>query len=83
MSADLIAAAVLIAPAAIAGPVCVAGHRRARRRDEAEAAACAAFQPVPEAPEPPPAGRVKAPRQPAPKPLATVLDFPTHRRNAA
>ncbi|MFK4223408.1 hypothetical protein [Streptomyces sp. NPDC019890] len=82
MSAELIAAAVLFAPAAVIGPVCLAGHLLSRRHDNTLAAVCAEFRPTtPEAPLPPPKGRMKAPRQPAPAPLANVIDFP--HRNAA
>jgi hypothetical protein len=84
MSPDLIAAAILFGPGAVIGPVCIAGHLRARRLAAAEAAVCAEYRPTtPRSPEPPPKGRMKATPQPAPAPLATVIDFPTHRRNAA
>ncbi|WP_431774300.1 hypothetical protein [Streptomyces cucumeris] len=84
MSPDLIAIAVLLAPGGLLGPVCLAGHRRARTRDQAEAAVCAAFRPTgAPAPEPPPKGRVKATPQHPHERLATVIGFPSHRRNAA
>lgn len=84
MSPDLIAVAVLFGPGAVVGPVCIAGHLRARRRESTAAAVCAEFRPTaPGTPEPPPKGRMKATPRPAPAPPAIVIDFPTHRRNAA
>ncbi|MFI0764625.1 hypothetical protein ACH4TQ_06825 [Streptomyces sp. NPDC021218] len=85
MTPELITAAALMAPGAILGPVCLAGHRRARRRDAIEAAVCAAYRPGPpdEGPEPPPKGRMKGKPQAAPARLARVIDFPANRRNAA
>ena len=84
MNAELITAAVLFGPAAIVGPVCLIGHRISRRHDETVASVVAEFRPTETTePEPPPKGRIKAPRQTAPAPLANVLDFPARRRDAA
>lgn len=83
MTGDILAAAALVAPGAVLGCISLVGHHHARRRDEAEAAIVATYQPDPPTPEPPPKGRIKGPRQTAPARLATVIGFPTHRRTAA
>ncbi|WP_327680184.1 hypothetical protein [Streptomyces sp. NBC_00467] len=84
MNAELIAAAVLFGPAAIVGPVCLIGHRISRAQDAMVASIVAEFRPTETTePEPPPKGRIKAPRQTPPAPLANVLDFPARRRDAA
>ncbi|MFD5428128.1 hypothetical protein [Streptomyces sp. NPDC127084] len=85
MNAELITAGVLFIPAAVLITVCLAGHRRARRADDALAAVFAEFRATePTGTEPPPHDREIVP-QPAAEParLATVIDFPTWRRNAA
>lgn len=79
MNADLIAAAVLMAPGVVAGAVCLTGHHINRRHLDAAAAVCAEFRPTDPSPEPPPKGRIKAPRQTAPRPLTNVIDLPTRR----
>ncbi|MEU7061626.1 hypothetical protein [Streptomyces sp. NPDC046197] len=80
MSPDAIAAAVLFGPGAIIGAVCLAGHRAARRHEDAALAACASYRPPEPSPEPPPKGRIKGPAQPGPARLANVIDFPSRRR---
>ncbi|MFJ6633330.1 hypothetical protein ACIQMR_18355 [Streptomyces sp. NPDC091376] len=84
MNAELIVAGVLFTPAAVAGTVFLAGHRVSRRADDALAAALAAHRATQPTGTQPPNGRETAP-QPAAEParLATVIDFPTRRRNAA
>ncbi|MFD5424559.1 hypothetical protein [Streptomyces sp. NPDC127084] len=85
MNAELITAGVLFTPAAVLITVCLAGHLRARRADDALAAALAAHRATqPTGTEPPPNCRETAP-EPAAEParLATVIDFPTRHRNAA
>ncbi|MFD7443283.1 hypothetical protein [Streptomyces sp. NPDC059909] len=85
MNGEFITAAVLFTPAAATVSVCLAGHLRARRADDALAAAFAEFRVTePSGTEPPPNGREAAP-QPTPEPvrLATVIDFPVRRRDAA
>ncbi|MFE0275703.1 hypothetical protein ACFWZY_26930 [Streptomyces sp. NPDC058992] len=85
MNAGLIAAAVLMGPGAVVGTVFLAGHRASRRADDALAAALAAHRATqPTGTEPPPNGRETVPQPMAePARLATVIDFPTQRRNAA
>ncbi|WP_433572840.1 hypothetical protein [Streptomyces sp. CA-251247] len=84
MNSELITATVLFGPAAIVGPVCLIGHRITRRHDETVASVVAGFRPTETTePEPPPKGRIKAPRQTAPAPVATVIDFAARRRDAA
>ncbi|UUN28572.1 hypothetical protein [Streptomyces sp. FIT100] len=82
MNAELIAATVLLTPGAIVTAVCLAGHRASRRADDALAAALDANRAT--GSQPPPTGGEPAP-QPAAEQvrLATVIDFPAHRRNAA
>ncbi|MFD7610921.1 hypothetical protein [Streptomyces sp. NPDC059828] len=85
MNGELLTAAALFTPAAITASVCLAGHLRARRADDAIAAVFAEFRAAkPTGTEPPPNGRETAP-QPAAEPvrLATVIEFPTRRRDAA
>ncbi|MGW7364638.1 hypothetical protein ACWGI8_14710 [Streptomyces sp. NPDC054841] len=85
MNAQLITAAALLTPGAVVTAVCLAGHRLSRRADDALAVALAAHRATePTGTEPPPTGREEAP-QPRPEParLATVIDFPVRRRDAA
>lgn len=44
MHPDLLIVAALATPTAVLGPVCLLGHARSRRREDAMAAACAAFR---------------------------------------
>ncbi|WKK24693.1 hypothetical protein QZH56_03385 [Streptomyces olivoreticuli] len=76
MNPELIAAAVLMAPGLLLAPVCIAGHLRQARHDNAAAAACAAFR----SPQPPHDGGEPAP---APELPDNVIDFPARRRTAA
>ncbi|WKK21676.1 hypothetical protein QZH56_22830 [Streptomyces olivoreticuli] len=77
MNPELIAAAVLMGPGLLLAPVCIAGHLRQARRDNAAAAACAAFRPPqPADPQPPHDGGEPAP---APELPDNVIGFPAHR----
>ncbi|UUN27673.1 hypothetical protein [Streptomyces sp. FIT100] len=85
MNAEIITAAVLFTPAAVVGTVFLAGHRLSRRADDALAAALADHRATEPTGTQPPDGREAAPQptaEPVPR-LATVIDFPTRRRDAA
>ncbi|MFI1465649.1 hypothetical protein [Streptomyces wuyuanensis] len=82
MSAEIITAAVMATPAALMGAVCLAGHRLSRRADDALAAALDAHA-ASVSPQPPNGGETLTPCAAEPAQLATVIDFPARRRDAA